>query len=50
MFTAGRQDLMRLCRPDRAVNREHAKRGGFTADPIHKVERVTDPTTAEAAA
>jgi hypothetical protein len=31
------------------MTREHAKRGGFPADRIHKVERVIDPATAEAA-
>ncbi len=30
--------------------REHARRGGFPANRISKVERMIDPTTAEAAA
>jgi hypothetical protein len=29
--------------------REHAERGGLPANKIHKVERMIDPTTAEAA-
>ena len=36
--------------PNEELIREHAKRGGFPADRIHRVERVIDPTTAEAAA
>ena len=35
--------------PNEDLIREHAKRGGFPADRVHKVERVIDPTTAEAA-
>jgi hypothetical protein len=34
---------------DEAQIREHAERGGFPANKIHKVERMIDPTTAEAA-
>ena len=34
--------------PNEALIREHAKRGGFPANAIHKVERMIDPTTAEA--
>jgi hypothetical protein len=33
--------------PNEDMIREHAARGGFPADRIHKVERVIDPTTAE---
>lgn len=33
--------------PDEELIREHAKRGGFPANQIHKVERMIDPTTAE---
>lgn len=36
--------------PDEALIREHAERGGFPANKIHKVERMIDPTTAEAQA
>lgn len=35
--------------PSEEMVREHAKRGGFPADRVHKVERMIDPTTAEAA-
>jgi hypothetical protein len=34
--------------PDEARIREHAEKSGFPANKIHKVERVIDPTTAEA--
>ena len=34
--------------PSEDLIREHAKRGGFPANAIHKVERIIDPTTAEA--
>jgi len=34
--------------PSEELIREHAKRGGFPANQIHKVERMIDPTTAEA--
>lgn len=33
--------------PDEALIREHALRGGFPADQIHRITRVIDPTTAE---
>lgn len=33
--------------PDEALIREHARRGGFPADTIRKVNEVFDPTTAE---
>ena len=36
--------------PDEALIREHAKRAGFPADRVSKVERRIDPTTAETAA
>ncbi len=36
--------------PSEELIREHAARSGFPADRIHKVERVIDPTTAEATA
>jgi predicted Rdx family selenoprotein len=36
--------------PDEQMIREHAERGGFPANKISKVERMIDPTTAEAAA
>lgn len=36
--------------PSEELIREHAKRGGFPADRISKVERMIDPTTAEVAA
>jgi hypothetical protein len=36
--------------PNEEMIREHAKRGGFPADRVSKVERMIDPTTAEAAA
>ncbi|HUO54503.1 MAG TPA: DUF4242 domain-containing protein [Rhodoblastus sp.] len=35
--------------PDEETIREHARRGGFPANQIHKVERMIDPKTAEAA-
>jgi len=35
--------------PNEDMIREHAKRGGFPANQIHKVERKIDPTTAEMA-
>ncbi len=35
--------------PSDEIIREHARRGGFPADRIQKVERVIDPTTAETA-
>lgn len=31
---------------DEQIIREHARRGGFPADAIRRVERVIDPTTA----
>ena len=34
--------------PNEELIREHAERGGFPANQIHKVERMIDPTTAEA--
>jgi len=34
--------------PNEEMIREHARRGGFPADRISKVERVIDPTTSEA--
>lgn len=34
--------------PSEEMIREHARRGGFPADRISKVERVIDPTTSEA--
>lgn len=34
--------------PNEEMIREHAKRGGFPADRVHRIERVIDPTTAEA--
>lgn len=36
--------------PSEEMIREHAKRGGFPADRVSKVERMIDPTTAEASA
>ncbi|MFC7738835.1 DUF4242 domain-containing protein [Roseomonas sp. GCM10028921] len=36
--------------PNEEMIREHARRGGFPANKISKVERMIDPTTAEAAA
>ena len=36
--------------PNEEMIREHAKRGGFPADRVSKVERMIDPTTAEAPA
>ena len=36
--------------PNEEMIREHATRGGFPANKIHKVERIIDPTTAEATA
>jgi hypothetical protein len=36
--------------PNEEMIREHAQRGGFPANRISKVERMIDPTTAEAAA
>ena len=36
--------------PDEEMIREHAQRGGFPANCISKVERMIDPTTAEATA
>lgn len=36
--------------PNEEMIREHAKRGGFPADRVSKVERMIDPTTAEASA
>jgi hypothetical protein len=33
--------------PNEAAIREHARRGGFPANRISKVESVIDPTTAE---
>lgn len=33
--------------PDEALVREHAVRGGFPADQVHRVTRMIDPTTAE---
>lgn len=36
--------------PNEQMIREHAERGGFPANKISKVERMIDPTTAEAAA
>lgn len=33
--------------PDEETIREHARKGGFPADRISRVERVIDPTTAE---
>ncbi|HZF76262.1 MAG TPA: DUF4242 domain-containing protein [Acetobacteraceae bacterium] len=36
--------------PNEQMIREHAERGGFPANRISKVERMIDPTTAEAAA
>ena len=36
--------------PSEELIREHARRGGLPANQIHKVERMIDPTTAEAAA
>ena len=35
--------------PNEELIREHAKRGGFPADRISKIERMIDPTTAESA-
>ncbi|WP_374544424.1 DUF4242 domain-containing protein [Rhodoblastus sp.] len=35
--------------PNEELIREHAQRGGFPANKVHKVERMIDPTTAEAA-
>ncbi|MBX6744585.1 MAG: DUF4242 domain-containing protein [Acetobacteraceae bacterium] len=34
--------------PSEEMIREHARRGGFPANRISKVERVIDPTTSEA--
>ena len=36
--------------PNEEMIREHARRGGFPANRISKVERMIDPTTAEATA
>ncbi len=36
--------------PNEEMIREHAQRGGFPANQISKVERMIDPTTAEATA
>jgi hypothetical protein len=36
--------------PNEQMIREHAERGGFPANRISKVERMIDPTTAEATA
>ncbi|MCI4679273.1 DUF4242 domain-containing protein [Rhodoblastus acidophilus] len=36
--------------PNEDLIREHAQRGGFPANQIHKVARMIDPTTAEAGA
>jgi len=36
--------------PNEEMIREHAERGGFPASRISKVERMIDPTTADAAA
>ncbi len=36
--------------PDEELVREHAQRGGFPANHIRKVERMIDPTTADATA
>lgn len=36
--------------PSEEMIREHAKRGGFPADRVSKIERMIDPTTAEASA
>ena len=36
--------------PNEEMIREHAKRGGFPADRVSRVERMIDPTTAEPAA
>ena len=33
--------------PDEEAVREHAKRGGFPANPISRIQAVIDPTTAE---
>lgn len=33
--------------PDEEMLREHARRGGFPANRVSKVESVIDPTTAE---
>lgn len=35
--------------PNEQLIRDHAERGGFPANAIHKIERIIDPTTAEAA-
>jgi hypothetical protein len=42
-----RQDFCVYHAPDEKLIREHAKRSGFPASKITKVERVIDPTTAE---
>jgi hypothetical protein len=34
--------------PDAALIREHARLGGFPADPVLEVAHIIDPTTAEA--
>jgi hypothetical protein len=34
--------------PDEAAVREHAAQGGFPANRVSKVNRIIDPTTAEA--
>jgi hypothetical protein len=36
--------------PNEQMIREHAERGGFPANKVSKVERMIDPTTAEATA
>ncbi len=36
--------------PNEQMIREHAERGGFPANRVSKVERMIDPTTAEATA
>lgn len=33
--------------PDEETIREHARKGGFPANAIHKIATVIDPTTAE---
>jgi len=33
--------------PDAEIIREHARRGGFPADSVRRVEATIDPTTAE---
>lgn len=34
--------------PDEETVREHARRGGFPADSVTRVQAIIDPTTAEA--